>query len=366
MSQTELSTPARLGALDVFRGVTIVVMILVTHHGGTLNDTFPWLRHAEWHGMTVADFVYPFFLWIIGVAMIFSFAKRIERNADKQVLLVQVLRRSTALFGLGLLVTNASLNVSLETIRMTGILQQIALCYLVGAVIVLYTSRDRLIYWIMGLLTLYWMQMTLIPVPDVGPGELTPEGNFARYLDALLIGSRQGPYADTPSVLPMVSAITLILFGALVGGWMIRHDLSPHTKILWGCVTGVTCLWLAMLFVNWIPVIKKLWTPSFVLLTAGAASLVFVLLYWLIDMKKHTSWCKPLVIFGTNATIVYAVSILVANLSSEIGIRYVLHTKVFSMIAPPMVASLLYALIVLLGMYIFAGFLYMHRWFVRF
>jgi len=366
LSQTELSTPARLGALDVFRGLTIVVMILVTHHGGTLNNTFPWLRHAEWHGVTVADFVYPFFLWIIGVAMIFSFAKRIERNADKQVLLVQVLRRSTALFGLGLLVTNASLNFDLETIRMTGILQQIALCYLVGAVIVLYTSRDMLIYWIMGLLTLYWMQMALIPVPDVGPGELTPEGNFARYVDALLIGSRQGPYADTPSVLPMVSAITLILFGALVGGWMIRHDLSPHTKILWGCVKGVTCLSMVMLLVDWIPVIKKLWTPSFVLLTAGAASLVFVLLYWLIDMKKHTSWCKPLVIFGTNATIVYAVSILVANLSSEIGIRYVLHTKVFSMIAPPMVASLLYALIVLLGMYIFARLLYMHRWFVRF
>jgi predicted acyltransferase len=341
-------------------------MILVTHHGGTLNDTFPWLKHAEWHGVTVADFVYPCFLWIIGVAMIFSFAKRIERNADKQVLLVQVLCRSTALFGLGLLVTNASLNFRLETIRMTGILQQIALCYLLGAVIVLYTSRDMLIYWIMGLLTLYWMQMTLIPVPDYGPGELTPDGNFARYVDALLIGSRQGPYADTPSVLPMVSAITLILVGALVGGWMIRNDLSPHTKILWGGVKAVTCLSLALLLMDWIPVIKKLWTPSFVLLTSGVASLVFVLLYWIIDLMKHTIWCKPLVIFGTNATILYAVSILVANLSSEIGIRYVLHAKVFSMIAQPMVASLLYGLIVLSGMYIFSRFLYMRRWFVRF
>ncbi len=366
MSQTELSTPARLGALDVFRGVTIVLMILVTHHGGTLNDTFPWLKHAEWHGVTVADFVYPFFLWIIGVAMSFSFAKRIENNADKQVLLVSVLRRSTMLFGLGLFVVNASLNFSLETIRMTGILQQIALCYLVGAVIVLYTSRDRLIYWIMGLLLIYWMLMTLTPVPDYGPGELIPDGNFAQYVDALLIGPRQGPFADTPSVLPMGSAVTLILFGALVGEWMTRNDLSSYTKILWGCVTGVTCLWLAMLLVDWIPVIKKLWTPSFVLLTSGVASLVFVLLYWIIDIMKHTTWCKPLVIFGTNATIVYAVSILVVNLATEVGIRYLLHEKVFSMLAPPMVASVLYGLMVLLAMYILARFLYMRRWFVRF
>lgn len=343
-----------------------MVMILVTHHGGTLRDTFPWLTHAEWYGVTIADFVYPCFLWIIGLAMSFSFVNQIERKADTQVLLVRVLRRSTMLFGLGLFVVNASLNFSLEAIRMTGILQQIAVCYLVGAVIVLYTSRDRLIYWIMGILLIYWMQMTLISVPDYGPGELTPDGNFARYVDSLLIGPRQGPFADTPSVLPMGSAITLILFGALVGGWMVRNDLSPYRKIIWGCVTGVTCLWLAILLVAWIPVIKKLWTPSFVLLTAGVASLVFVLLYWIVDMMKHTTWCKPLAILGTNATILYAVSILVVNLATEAGIRYVLHTKVFSMIAPPMVASLLYGLMVLSSMYILARFLYMRRWFVRF
>src|SRR4051794_32444611 len=176
----------RLVSLDAFRGATIALMVLV-NNAGSGRDAYPPLDHAEWHGWTITDTVFPSFLWIVGVAITLSLGKRLEAGTPKSALLPQILRRAALLFVFGLAVY-AFPQFNLGTQRILGVLQRIAICYLVASVIYLHTGVRGQILWIAGLLAAYWMMMTHIPVPGYGPGRLDVEGNFAHYIDRLVLG----------------------------------------------------------------------------------------------------------------------------------------------------------------------------------
>ncbi|MBX5495748.1 MAG: DUF1624 domain-containing protein, partial [Bryobacteraceae bacterium] len=176
MSTAPVLIPSpRLTSLDAFRGATIAAMLLV-NNAGDWNHVYPPLLHAKWHGWTPTDLVFPFFLWIVGVSMTFSFARRMARGDGRRAILLHVLRRSALIFAVGLFL-NAFPAFDFEHLRIPGVLQRIALCYLAAGAIVLYTDIKGQIGAAIALLAGYWALMTLVPVPGYGAGVLEPEGN---------------------------------------------------------------------------------------------------------------------------------------------------------------------------------------------
>ena len=181
-----LSAPkGRLASLDAFRGFTIALMILVNSPGDTKAVYAP-LSHADWNGWTFADTVFPSFLFIVGVSLVFSFAKQEEKGKPNSAFVVRLLRRTLILFALGLFL-NVFPTFYLSTIRIPGVLQRIALCYFFASLIVLKADLRGCILWLIGLLASYWLMMRFIPVPGIGAGVLEPGKNFAAWVDSLFL-----------------------------------------------------------------------------------------------------------------------------------------------------------------------------------
>ncbi|MBP1658594.1 MAG: Heparan-alpha-glucosaminide N-acetyltransferase, partial [Bacteroidetes bacterium] len=233
------SSKQRLISLDAFRGATIAGMILV-NNPGTWNAIYPQLRHAAWHGWTFTDFIFPFFLWIVGVAMTLSFARRVEEGADKSQLLLHVFRRALIIFGLGLFLNGfpfglvSTHDFSWATIRIPGVLQRIAICYLIASIIFMYTGVKGQIGWVIGLLVSYWLMVKLIPVPGFGTGILEPTGNLCWYIDSQLLAGHTWrgapvPGFDPEGILSTIPAIATTLLGVLTGHWL-RSDRSQGDK----------------------------------------------------------------------------------------------------------------------------------------
>ncbi len=354
----------RLMSLDVFRGATMAAMILV-NNSSIGQETFAPLRHAKWHGWTFADLVFPFFLWIIGVSMAFSFARRIDEGVNRHQLMLHTLRRAALLFGIGLLL-NGFPRFNLETIRIPGVLQRIAVCYLVGAAIFIYTSWRAQVYWIIGLSTTYWMMMTLIPVPGYGPGVLNQIGNFSQYVDNLLLpGHLLTNGWDPEGLVSTLPAITNLLFGALCGTLLQREDVDAREKTIWMFVWGLVLVALAGFLNHFMPINKRLWTPPYELLTSGCALFVFASCYWFIDVLNKKDWSGPLLIYGANPILIYVASSLFAKLLSLIGMSTRLYAGLLEVMTSPIMVSLLYAMMHVSAMYAMAWFLFKHRLFLR-
>ena len=174
----------RLVSVDAFRGATMALMVIVNNAGG---PSYKQLQHSEWNGWTITDTVFPTFLWIVGVAITLSLGKRLANGVPRSQLLGPIFRRALILYVLGLLVYVYPA-FSLSTQRWMGVLQRIAICYLIASVIYLYTSIRGQIAWMLGLLAAYWLLMAFAPVPGYGSGRLDVAGNFAHYVDQIVLG----------------------------------------------------------------------------------------------------------------------------------------------------------------------------------
>ncbi|MBI4473935.1 MAG: DUF5009 domain-containing protein, partial [Acidobacteria bacterium] len=205
------ATPSeRLASLDVFRGITIAFMILV-NNPGSWSYIYGPLKHADWHGWTMTDLVFPFFLFIVGASMTLSFAKRQAAGTGTTTLFVQVLRRSTIIFGLGLFMAGFP-SFDFSTVRIPGVLQRIAVCYFFAGIIYLTTRLRGQILAAGILLASYWLLMMTVPVPGYGAGVLTVEGNLATYIDNLLLhGHIYRPAWDPEGILSTLPAIATVL-----------------------------------------------------------------------------------------------------------------------------------------------------------
>jgi predicted acyltransferase len=361
---------SRILSLDVFRGATIAAMILV-NNPGTWEHIYPPLDHAEWHGWTFTDLVFPFFLWIVGVAITLSFAKRIERGDDRTKLLIHVVRRSLLIFGLGLFL-NLFPYFRFATVRIPGVLARIAVCYLIAATIFLFTESRGRILWILGLLSGYWLLMKLYPVPGYGAGILEQQGNFEQYIDGLVLSGHmwsQTKTWDPEGIVSTLPAIATTLFGILAGQ-LLQVKRSMEEKTAWMFFGGNCLLFAGLMLSTWMPINKKLWTTSYSVFMAGMAMVVFASCYWLIDVKKWQRLGRPFAIYGMNAITVFVLSGLVARMLgivtiSGVSLHTLIYESVFAPLASPINASLLFAIANVLFFYVIAFVMYRKKWFIR-
>jgi len=344
----------RLISLDVFRGITIAAMILV-NDPGSWSTVYPPLLHAEWNGWTPTDLVFPFFLFIVGVAMEFSFASRrlaSPGTSSHKSLMLHVLYRAAIIFALGLFLHIFPF-YPWHRIRIMGVLQRIGVCYLFAAFISLKTGSKTRMAAVAALLFGYWALMTLVPVPGFGAGRLDQDGNLAAYLDRAIMGGHLWkPTWDPEGLLSTLPAIATVLLGGFAGQWL-RLSPSKLRKVLGLLVAGAAGLALGELWGLLFPINKNLWTSSYVVFTAGFACVVLAVCYWLIEIRQWKRWAFPFVVFGKNAIAAFVFSVLLAKVlliwkinadGKRISLWTYLYQHVFAPLANPRMSSLLFAL----------------------
>ncbi len=371
----------RVRSLDVFRGATIAGMILV-NNPGSWSDSYAQLRHSAWNGWTFTDMIFPFFLWIMGVAMTYSFARRRASGASQGEIIGHVIRRGLIIFGLGIVVNGFPFGVgapfSLATLRIPGVLQRIAICYVVVSILLMNAGPRAQVYWVVGLLVLYWGAVALIPVPSYGSGIYQPVGSLCWFVDSSLLSGHTWIYAPAPGfdpegIVSTIPAIATVIFGALTGQWL-RSARSVFEKTCGMFVTGFAMLLMAVVMDVWLPINKNMWTSSYAVLMGGWALVCFATFYWIIDVKGFSRFSSAVEIFGKNAITLYVLSELLATLlwvvtvTDASGKSVPLQTWLYSYCTPlfnPANASLAFAVAFVLLMYAAGWVMWRRKWFLK-
>jgi predicted acyltransferase len=347
------TTSDRLVSLDVFRGITIAGMVLVNNPGTWSNIYWP-LEHAEWHGWTPTDLVFPFFVFIVGVAIPLAFGRRTESGGSNRDLYLKIIRRTLIIFALGMFL-NGFPYFHLSTIRIPGVLQRLAVCYLFASLIFLKTKVRTQIIVTLALLVIYCLLMTRLHAPGFATGDLSKEGSLASFVDRVIFGPhiwKQGKVYDPEGLLSTIPAIATALIGVLTGQ-LLRTSKSQYEKVTKLFVAGACCVVIGWCWNPFFPINKALWTSSYVFFTAGLALQFLALCYWLIDIKKIQRWAKPFIVFGVNAIALYVGTGLMARLmgliklpwgSETISLQGWIFQKLFLPWASPTNASLAYAI----------------------
>lgn len=423
----------RLISLDAFRGMTIAGMVLV-NNPGTWSAIYGPLKHAEWHGITPTDYIFPFFLFIVGVAIPIALSKRIAAGVTRETYF-KIIGRSVTIFAVGLLMsaipffnfgettipfvvkvaavlgysaalffylwdkTKVALVIAavtalvitifwlagyfvvpynVGTMRIPGVLQRIAVCYLVVSLIYLHTNWKQQSIIGVALLLLYWLLMTTISVPGCEVTTIDDKAcNLAAWLDRTILTEghiwRSAKVFDPEGILSTMPAIVTTLSGVLTGSWLIKSEppalaggeisaAKPPLATASGSVSKAAGLFFAgtvCLAVGWswslvFPLNKSLWTSSYVVYTSGLAMLTLASCYWLIDIKGYKRWTRPFVIFGVNALALFVFSGIMARLmgmirftgpdGKDISLQQWVFNNLFLSWASPINASLAYAI----------------------
>ena len=367
--------PARIVSLDVFRGLTIAAMILV-NNPGSWSYVYGPLRHAQWHGWTFADTVFPAFLFIVGVAVAFSFGGRLETEFNRRSLYIKMIRRTLILFALGIFLGGFPF-FDLSTLRIPGVLQRIAVCYLITSVIFLNSTWKGQLAWAIGLLLFYWAIMEWIPVPGTGAGLYEKGSNPAAWLDNQLLAGhmwQQTRTWDPEGIISTIPAISTTLFGVLAGHWL-RSDRTPRNKTtgllaVGGAAVAVGSLWHLLLPIN-----KSLWTGSYCVLMAGLASICLGVLAYLVDVRGKKRWIQPARVYGMNAIAVYVLAGITARLlylikvtgadENTITLKAWIYDNLFASWLSDLNASLAYAIAFIIVMYLCMLPLYRKKIFIK-
>lgn len=348
-----MDNPKRLIALDVFRGLTVALMIVV-NNPGSWESVYPPLLHSYWHGCTPTDLVFPFFLFIIGAAMWYSNKKSDHLLSGKVV--IKILKRTALIYLIGLAINAyATFSPDLSKIRLMGILPRIALTYCAASFIVLGLS----VKWVRVLIGIILLAYWAILVVFGGDTPFTLEGNFVGRFDTAVLGIKHmaefhGVKFDQTGLLSTLPAIVNVLFGYLAGRLIDTSEvrISAVKKLIPYGIGGIA---IALAWNLILPMNKPLWTSSFALYTSGFASLFLGILIYIIDIRGYTGWAKPFLIFGINPLFLYVFSELLAitfgfsliHLASgeKISVTSWLFNTCFLPLASPLNASLLYALV---------------------
>ncbi len=348
------SATDRLASLDVFRGITIAGMVLVNDPGSWEHIYWP-LEHSTWHGWTPTDLVFPFFLFIVGVAITLAFGSRVDSGRSARDLYLKVIRRTVIIFAIGLFL-NAFPYFHLSEWRIPGVLQRIAVCYLLASIIFLNTKIRTQMVITIALLLIYWLLVKLVPAPGFAAGDLTKEGSLPSFVDRVVFGKHvwaQAKVYDPEGILSTIPALATTLIGILAGHWL-RSKKLPYEKVAGLFVAGAICVAVGWAWNPFFPINKALWTSSYVFFTGGLALQFLALCYWLIDIKGYRRWAKPFEVFGVNAIALYVGAELMAILLGEIEVTGSdgekipvgswIYENLFASWASPVNASLAFAI----------------------
>jgi predicted acyltransferase len=384
MAQETLATE-RLLSLDIFRGITVAGMVLV-NNPGTWTAIYSPLEHAEWHGWTPTDFIFPFFIFIVGVSVTFALGKKVENGSADVGIYWKICKRALIIFGLGLFLNafpfwdfaNGTL-IDFSTLRISGVLQRIAVCYLVASLIFVKTDWRAQAVIAAVLLFVYWALMTLISVPGCEVTTFNDKAcNLAAYVDRLALTEnhiwRGGKVYDPEGILSTIPAISTALAGVLCGHWLCaaKSNLEKCCGIFFAGVSLVAVGWI---WHGWFPINKSLWTSSYVVFTAGLALCFLGFCYWLADIKGYRAWAKPFVIFGVNALALFFFSGILGRILNLVKLttadgkpialqRWIFETF-FLPFAAPINASLVYAICYVLLWLFLMWLLYRKRIFIK-
>ncbi len=373
-------TSERLLCLDVFRGLAVAGMILVDNPGS--DDLAYWpIKHADWNGWTPADFIFPSFLFLVGISMVFSFAARLQRGESRKQILFHAFNRSLILIAIGLFV-NASpiIGLDLHTWRFEGVTQRIALCYFAAALLVLWSGRRGTLITICACLVGYWALLRFVPVPGFGRPSysipfMDPDRNLVAWLDRkLFMGHLYNGTRDPEGILSTIPAIATTLIGVLTGYWL-RSKRSSAVKATSMVSAGILGLVAGEVWNLWFPINKNLWTSSFVLFSGGFALVFLALLYWILEIRKWRGiWTTPILVFGMNAiagfvadSFVYGpgYSFTVKGLNGPVMWHDAAQAKLVSLGASAPNASLIYSLAAVFFCWILLWFLWRKRIFLK-
>ena len=343
--------PGRLHSLDVFRGLTVAAMLLV-NNPGSWSHVYDPLEHAPWHGWTPTDLIFPFFLFIVGVAMAFSFAAQRAKGASDGRIFARAAKRSAILVLLGLLLAAFPYyDLDLAHLRLPGVLQRIGLAFLLASAIVLFAGLRTQVAVTALLLLGYWAAMTLIPVPGFGAGDLSKEGNLAAYVDRAVLGTDHLWAAaktwDPEGLLSTLPAVATVLLGVFAGRWMRREgDVKRRLAAL--AAAGVAGIVLGLAWNELFPINKNLWTSSYVVFTAGMALVALAACSWAVDVRGWRRWAHPFTIFGINAIAAFFLSGVMARLLNLVKVggqplKAWIHQRAFAPWLAPTDASLAFA-----------------------
>jgi predicted acyltransferase len=359
---------SRLLSLDAMRGFTIAAMIMVNFPGNEAH-VFPTLSHTKWNGLTFTDLIAPTFLFIVGVSIAYAYNKRRASSASKTDLYKKILIRSAKIFAVGMFL-NMLPNFDFSDLRYTGTLHRIAIVFLVCAILYLNTTWKQQALIGAAILILYWMALTLIPVPGLGKVMLEPGLNIAAWVDQQYLPGKmwQGNW-DPEGILSTFPSIVTTITGMLAGRLMLT-SLAPNEKSNFLMTAGFASAAMGYFWGLAFPVNENLWTSSFVLVTSGFASLLLGASYFIIDIRGQTKGIAPGVIFGANAIAAYVLADILALLFyvfpiggdtlNHLGTNALAQTGM-----DPRLASLLFALFFVCVNFIPVFLLYKKRIFIK-
>ena len=350
----DTQTGLRFLSVDALRGVTVAAMLLV-NNAGDWGHVYWWLEHATWHGTTPADFIFPFFLVIVGVSLYLSMTPKLERGVHANELASGIVWRACKIFALGVaLHLIAVALIPGREFRLLGVLQRIGVCFLIAGLVMIYIrSLRHQCLLLVAILFTYWALLA-------STGTYLPHQNLADQVDTLLLGQlaysydlKTGLAQEPEGILSTLPAVVSVLLGLQAGAFLKQGQ----TRKLWQL--GIPMIALALLWSTVLPFNKSLWTSSFVLWTTGFAFLMIWLMHRIVDVAKYPAIGLS---FGVNAIAAYAGSWVATCVLAGTGLMdlvYVnLFTKVLSPIVGPYMSSFLFAL---LFTGIFAGLMLMLR-----
>jgi len=358
----------RYKSLDIFRGMTMAMMILV-NTPGSWAYIYPPLGHASWHGYTPTDLVFPFFLVAIGLSMTFSFQK--YDQSDQKAFYLKTIRRALLIFLIGLaLRLYPFMDIDLSHLRLLGVLQRIALAYFLAAIIIHHFNNTKKLIWISSLTLIgYWLILLVFGTGD--PFSL--ETNFARTIDLLILGDAHMWHGhkiafDPEGLLSTLPAVVSVISGYLLGLVIRKYngmDLVARILLI-GNVLVISGYTWGLVF----PINKALWTSSYVLVTSGIGAIIIGVLIYVIDIKQWSKWAKPFEAFGMNPLIIFVISIIWVKtyFKIDIGDQNLyswLYTTVFKPIVDPTFGSLLFALFHVFGCWLIAYVLYKKKIYIK-
>jgi predicted acyltransferase len=313
----------RLVSLDVFRGLTVAGMIMVNNPGSWKEGCiYPALEHAKWNGVTPTDLVFPFFLFIVGVAITYSLSKRKERGDDIKHLYMQIFRRTAVLILLGIILNGFPFFPveKIAHLRYYGVLQRIALVYCASSVIFLKTGKKTQTWLAAAFALAYWAIITLIPVPGQGYASLEPGKDLGAWIDRLwMSGHLWDGTHDPEGLLSTLPAISTCLIGMLTGHWL-RSNNDKNEKALRMFFSGNILIFISMFWDMVLPINKNLWSSSYVAYAGGVALIVFSMCYYLVDIKGNKKFVTPALVYGMNAITVYFLSGMTGRIMNLISL----------------------------------------------